>query len=262
MKDNIFDLQLFAEGEPEANAEKPEEQAVQPNITVHENGSGGLTAEVETVDPMADPEESEEKPAEKPEAKAEDDATNNIEEDLKKQEETQKDLKADLATKGVDFDAVAAEFDKNGSLSAESLEALNKAGYPKSVVDAYINGLQATQERFVSTVQSYAGGADNYKQLISFVQTQPKEVVEAYNASIQSGNLGQIKLAIIGLQSQMTKTYGTSNPSILGNGSAKEAPNGYTSMEQMTKDMSDPRYQKDPKFTREVMQKIKNATIF
>ena len=30
----------------------------------------------------------------------------------------------------------------------------------------------------------------------------------------------------------------------------------------MTKDMSDPRYQKDPKFTREVMQKIKNATIF
>ena len=61
--------------------------------------------------------------------------------------------------------------------------------------------------------------------------------------------------------SKMNKTYGTANPTIMG-GAANAAAEGYTSMEQMTKDMSDPRYQVDPKFTRSVMMKIKNATIF
>ena len=106
-----------------------------------------------------------------------------------------------------------------------------------------------------------AGGKEAYLKVTTFLASQPTDVVKAYNDTIQSGNLGAIKLAISGVQAQMTKTYGTNNPTIMGqpNAGSKE---GYTSYEAMTKDMSDPRYQVDPKFTRDVIMKIKNATIF
>ena len=162
----------------------------------------------------------------------------------------------------MDFDALADEYSNNGALSEKSMESLKKAGYPESVVNAYLNGLQALSDRFTSTVKGYAGGDEGYGKLVEFLKTQPQEIIDAYNKTIQTGNLGQIRLTIDGLTSKMTRAYGTANPTVMGNGSAHANAEGYTSMEQMTKDMSDPRYQVDPKFTREVYQKIRNATIF
>lgn len=256
-----FDLQLFAEGE-ETN-EANESMEVKPNITVKDNGNGNITAEVEPIDPMGDVEETDEKPADNNEAddkKPDDNA--GLEKDIKGQIEVEADVKKDLADKGVDFDKLSAEYADNGSLSADSMEALKKAGYPESVVNAYLNGLEALNERFTTTVKGYAGGEEGFKQLADFISTQPKSVVDAYNDTIQTGNLGQIKLMIDGLKSNMTAKYGTNNPTIMGGGTSNVNASGYTSMEQMTKDMSDPRYQVDPAFTKTVMQKIKNATIF
>ena len=43
-----------------------------------------------------------------------------------------------------------------------------------------------------------------------------------------------------------------------GTGSAA----GYQTTAEMTKDMSDPRYQTDPAFTQEVYRKLQNSSIF
>ena len=236
-----------------------EEQKVTPEVSVTTNGTT-TTASVETVDPLADPKEPEgddEKQEEKPKAEQA-----NLEDDLNNQKKAEEELKVDLKDKGVDFDALADEYSINGSLSEKSMESLKKAGYPDAVVNAYLNGLQALSDRFTNTVKGYAGGEEGYGKLVEFLKTQPKEVVDAYNKTIQTSDLGQIRLTIDGLTSKMTKAYGTANPTVMGNGSAHANAEGYTSMEQMTKDMADPRYQVDPKFTREVYQKIHNATIF
>lgn len=249
------------EEEEKVETGQEEVKAPEPNITVTSNGQT-TTASVETVDPLAEPKEPEDKPEAPEDNKAEAEDPKTLEDDLKNQTKAEDDLKADLKNKGVDFDALSEEYDKNGSLSEKSLEALKNAGYPKSVVDAYLNGLQALTDRFVNTVVSYAGGEEQFSRLTEFIKTQPKDVVDAYNATIQTGNLGQIKLMMDGLASQMTKAYGTANRTVMGNGSAHANVEGYTSMEQMTKDMNDPRYQVDPKFTRSVYEKIRNATIF
>lgn len=240
-------------------ATQGEEQKTTPEVSVTTNGTT-TTASVETVDPLADPKKPEgndEKQEETPKAEQ-----STLEDDLSNQKKAEEELKVDLKDKGVDFDALADEYSNNGSLSEKSMESLKKAGYPESVVNAYLNGLQALSDRFTSTVKGYAGGEEGYGKLVEFLKTQPKEVVDAYNKTIQTGDLGQIRLTIDGLTSKMTKAYGTSNPTVMGNGSAHANAEGYTSMEQMTKDMSDSRYQVDPKFTREVYQKIRNATIF
>ena len=239
-----------------------EEQKATPEVSVTTNGTT-TTASVETVDPLADPKEPEgstgedNKQEETPKAEQ-----STLEDDMNNQKKAEEELKVDLKDKGVDFDALADEYSNNGALSDKSMESLKKAGYPESVVNAYLNGLQALSDRFTNTVKGYAGGDEGYGKLVEFLKTQPKEVVDAYNKTVQTGDLGQIRLTIDGLNAKMTRAYGTSNPTVMGNGSAHANAEGYTSMEQMTKDMSDARYQVDPKFTREVYQKIRNATIF
>lgn len=237
---------------------------VKPNIEVKDNGST-LTAEVTPIDPMAaqeDPKNSE-NPEDKPEEDKNSEDKPNVDEQtaFDTQVERDNEIKNDLAKHNIDFDALGEEYQKNGELSKESLDKLEKAGYPKAMVDAYLNGLQATTEKFVNRIYSMAGGKENYEKIIGFIKTQPESVINAYNATITQGNLNQIELALNGIKAQMNATYGTSNPTLMG-GAATSTAEGYTSMEQMTKDMSDPRYQVDPKFTRSVMMKIKNATIF
>ena len=237
---------------------------VQPNIEVKDNGST-LTAEVTPIDPMAaqeDPknsENSEDKPEE--DKNSEDKPEEDEQTAFDTQVERDNEIKNDLAKHNIDFDALGEEYQKNGELSKESIDKLEKAGYPKAMVDAYLDGLQATTEKFVNRIYSMAGGKENYEKIIGFIKTQPESVINAYNATITQGNLNQIELALNGIKAQMKTAYGTSNPTLMG-GAATATAEGYTSMEQMTKDMADPRYQVDPKFTRSVMMKIKNATIF
>lgn len=237
---------------------------VKPNIEVKNNGST-LTAEVTPIDPMAaqeDPKNSE-KPEDKPEEDKNSEDKPNVDEQtaFDTQVERDNEIKNDLAKHNIDFDALGEEYQKNGELSKESIDKLEKAGYPKAMVDAYLDGLQATTEKFVNRIYSMAGGKENYEKIIGFIKTQPESVINAYNATITQGNLNQIELALNGIKAQMNAAYGTSNPTLMG-GAATSTAEGYTSMEQMTKDMADPRYQVDPKFTRSVMMKIKNATIF
>ena len=237
---------------------------VQPNIEVKDNGST-LTAEVTPIDPMAAQEDP--KNSENPEDKPEEDKNSEDKPDVDEQTafdtqvERDNEIKNDLAKHNIDFDALGEEYQKNGELSKESIDKLEKAGYPKAMVDAYLDGLQATTEKFVNRIYSMAGGKENYEKIIGFIKTQPESVINAYNATITQGNLNQIELALNGIKAKMNTAYGTSNPTLMG-GAATSTAEGYTSMEQMTKDMSDPRYQVDPKFTRSVMMKIKNATIF
>ena len=237
---------------------------VQPNIEVKDNGST-LTAEVTPIDPMAAQEDP--KNSENSEDKPEEDKNSEDKPDVDEQTafdtqvERDNEIKNDLAKHNIDFDALGEEYQKNGELSKESIDKLEKAGYPKAMVDAYLDGLQATTEKFVNRIYSMAGGKENYEKIIGFLKTQPESVINAYNATITQGNLNQIELALNGIKAQMKTAYGTSNPTLMG-GAATSTADGYTSMEQMTKDMADPRYQVDPKFTRSVMMKIKNATIF
>lgn len=237
---------------------------VQPNIEVKDNGST-LTAEVNPIDPMAtqeDPKDTETPEEDKtPEDKPEDKPEVDEQVAFDKQTERDNEIKNDLAKHNIDFDALGEEYQKNGELSKESIGKLEKAGYPKAMVDAYLDGLQATTEKFVNRIYSMAGGKENYEKILGFIKTQPESVVNAYNATITQGNLNQIELALNGIKAQMKTAYGTSNPTLMG-GAATSTAEGYTSMEQMTKDMSDPRYQVDPKFTQSVMMKIKNANIF
>lgn len=168
----------------------------------------------------------------------------------------------DLVSKGVDFTGLENEYMNNGKLSQQSYETLEKAGYPKAVVDGMLAGWEAASTRFVNDVYTLAGGQEEFARIQQFVSSQPQDVINAFNATLDSENLTQIRMAIEGIKGQMVKQYGTQRPSIVGNAAPSIDRSGYESTDEMIKDMSDPRYQKDPKFTREVYRKVKYSKLF
>ncbi|MBS5519648.1 MAG: hypothetical protein KHX13_04865 [Acidaminococcus intestini] len=243
----------------EPNIEEGQQQQQTQVVDVQPTVSGGNIANVSHPEPtpVDDLQETQSEPK-----VASQEPQGDLQGDIDRQLQSEEDLKADLTSRGIDWDALANEFDASGNLSQASRDALAKAGYPSSVVDAYISGMQATADRFVAQVQNFAGGEEAFARMQQYMATRPEAEVSAFNSLIEKGNLAQIQLAIQGIQAQMVKQYGTANPTVMSNGGLSGVPSGYTSTREMVKDMSDPRYQVDPEFTREVYNKIKNSTIF
>lgn len=238
----------------EENNTHPSTQTAAADVTITTSADNMQLA----VKPVADTADTQ-KSLDNAEPEVQTEETQQLIDTVKEQENAIKD---DLQTRGIDFDALASEFDKNGELSADSLAKLEKAGYPKPVVDAYINSMNANAEKFVNAVKDIAGGEQGYQQLVQFIsQTQDAATINAFNNAIQSADLGQIKLAVTGLQALMQAKYGTTNPTIMAH-SVAGRPVGYQSQQELIKDMSDKRYQTDPKFTNEVVQKLKYSRLF
>lgn len=166
------------------------------------------------------------------------------------------DVQKELTGKGVDFQALATEYETNGTLTAESLAALEKAGYPRSVVDAYIAGLEATAEKFTNTVFGFAGGQEEFVKLSQFVQGLGKTQVDTFNKIVQTGDLNQIQIAVEGYKAKMIAKYGSANPSVLGGGGPQTKMVGFATKAEMVTAMSDPKYGRDKAYTAEVKAKV------
>lgn len=259
----------MADTQPQQTNQNP--QSGQPsapgmtNATVTQTDTGVIVDTTKpdvplTPEPQTPPAgEDSAQPAQTP---PEGDSTQQLQTDFQQQQVREGEIKNTLIKSGIDFDALAAEYDKDGALSTDSLAALEKAGYPKAVVDAYLAGLDALADRYVQEVKNLAGGEENYARLIQFIGSQPQNVIDGFNAAIQTGNIAQIQLALAGIQAQMTAAYGTSNPSVMAGAQGAGTPTGYQTTAEMTKDMSDPRYQTDPVFTQEVYRKIQYSSLF
>ena len=184
----------------------------------------------------------------------------NEENPVETQKETEKVIKEELETKGLSFDEFAEEYQSTGTLSPESINKLEQAGYPKAMVDAYIAGLEAQANKFVDTVKSYSDG--KWDNIVELVKSQGQEAIDGFNATLNTGNLSQIKLMINGLLAQHKTQFGTSNPLVTGMPTATTNQTGFTSKQEMVTAMADKRYGRDMSYTREVQTKVKMSNIF
>jgi hypothetical protein len=161
----------------------------------------------------------------------------------------------ELSNKGVDYSKLEEEYNENGELSEESYKALKKAGYDREIVDAVIAGWQAKADAFYDAVVASAGGEQEYSRLTKFVESQGQQAVEAFNNIAMSGDINTITSYLAGVKAQMVAKYGSNNPTLTGRGVAK-AVSGFANQAEMIKAMSDKRYGRDEKYTKEVERRV------
>lgn len=167
-----------------------------------------------------------------------------------------------LEAKGLDLNDFRKEFSEKGDLSAESYEKLQKAGYPKEIVDQYIAGQKALAVQYEADVKASAGVTDDEWDSMAgwAAENLSQEEKIAYNKAVDSGDIAQAKLAVAGLTAKYRQAY-PNEGKLLGGKTSTSTGDIYESLAQMQEDMANPKYKSDPAFRKMVEQKIGRSKI-
>ena len=168
------------------------------------------------------------------------------------------------------FNSIDDELAQGGEISEESMAKLT-AMDSKDLVDAYLryqNTLEDVpvqesrqlNDQEVSAIYNSVGGEQQYQQMTAWAaENLDADTVQAFDNVIESGNVAAINLALRGLQSQYNDNVGYENNMIQGK--PAQAINGYRSQAEVVRDMNDPRYDRDPAYRQEVMDKLANSNL-
>lgn len=179
----------------------------------------------------------------------------------KSQTPDDKQVQDALQSKGLDLNTFSEEFSKNGALSPESYEALEKAGYPRNYVDQYIEGQKARGALYESEVKSVAGGEAQFAEMQEWARVNLSvDEINAYNKAIDSGDPSQAKLAVAGIYQKFAANR-PSEPNLFKGSNSAPSSDVYESIAQMQKDMATPEYKTDPAFRAKVERKLARSNI-
>jgi len=163
---------------------------------------------------------------------------------------------------GIDYEALQSEYQSNQSLSPDTYESLAKSGIPREVVDQYIAGQEqlATSQR--TTMFNSVGGEEAYGSMMEWASTNLNaSEVDAYNKTMNSGNIDQIQMSVHGLKARYQAVNGSDPKLISGDTASANAGGRFESVAQLTEAMRDPRYAKDSAFRNSVQNKLSNSSI-
>jgi hypothetical protein len=128
-------------------------------------------------------------------------------------------------------------------------------------VDAYIKGQQALITQYQGEVFNVVGGKDGYTSVVQWAaKNLSPEEIDAFNTTVNSGNLEQAKMAVKGLQARFSSSEGN-EPALL-TGSAGPSDGVFRSTSELVEAMSNPKYKSDPAYRSDVEKKLARSSIF
>ena len=105
------------------------------------------------------------------------------------------------------------------------------------------------------------GGEKAYKSMITWAgQNLSKQEIEMYDSVMGKGDPNAIFFAVQALNSKYTDAVGTDGQLLSGK-SAKSEDNSFRSQAELVQAMSDPRYDSDPAYRRDVLNKLANSDV-
>ena len=164
----------------------------------------------------------------------------------------------------------AEEFNSKGELSAETLAEFEKMS-SKELIQAYFEyeqGLPAMDapqaaelsQADINSIQNSVGGEAAYQQLVGWAaQNFTPSEIQAFDNVVDSGNVDAINLALAGLQARYTDANGYEGKMIQGKAAAPA--DVFKSQAEVVRAMSDPKYDQDPAYRDEIMQKLARSDL-
>ena len=166
------------------------------------------------------------------------------------------------------------EFNEKGEVGAETLEKFQQMS-SKDLVSAYME-MQSIAAKApatptqdspdltdaeVNSIKNSAGGEQEYSNLLNWAsQNLPKSTVDAFDTLCDSGDVQSIQLAVSGIKAQYENANGYEGRMLSGK-PPRSSGDVFNSQAQVVEAMSDPRYDNDPAFRQEVMNKLERSNI-
>jgi hypothetical protein len=169
--------------------------------------------------------------------------------------------KAVEQAEGVDMDSLSKEYFETGDLTAESYEALEKAGIPRQMVEEYIQGQEARANQYQDQALQEVGGEEEFSKISEWASSNlSADQIDRYNTAVDSGDPARMQEAVKALAYEYGKAR-PQEPDLLGGGNNHASGDRFESVAQLTEAMSDSRYQNDPAFRKEVEQKLSRSNV-
>ena len=165
------------------------------------------------------------------------------------------------------FALAGDEYSQNGELSQETLDAFSQMS-SQELVQAYFEMQQNSpsesgrelSNQEINQLQNSVGGQAAYNQLTSWAAENFSEgEIEAFDSLIESGNTNAIQLALQALYYRYTDAMGVEGNMLTGKPARSQ--DVFRSQAELVRAMSDPRYDSDPAYRQDVIDKLAQSDL-
>ena len=158
-------------------------------------------------------------------------------------------------------------YDNDGKISPETLEKFSSMS-SKDLVEAYMQ-VQSNlpqgdlldtsadiSDSVVNEVKNHAGGEEAYLNMVQWASNNLDQgSIDAFDNIINTGSVDAIKLAVNGLKSQYQEATGYEGTMVTGK-APTDTKDIYRSQAELVRAMSDKRYDQDPAYRQDVIEKL------
>ena len=165
------------------------------------------------------------------------------------------------------------EYYANGNkLSPETLQKFSSMS-SQDLINAYMEVQQSPEyqqqqqapaeisEAQLNQIKNAAGGEQAYANIINWAKSNvPAEQINAFDEVVNSGSVQAINLAVAGLKAQYDNANGVEGRMVTG----KPPTNSgdiFRSQQELVAAMNDPRYDRDPAYRQDVIEKLDRSNL-
>ena len=196
-----------------------------------------------------------------------------VEEGEEVEEETEEETEEFELSDNAELIAEAsAEFEDNGQVSEETLAKFQSMS-STDLVNAYIEMSDFVGEdgeveaapdltdTDINTVKNVVGGEQAYENIMTWSQNNlPESKINAFDELVESGSVEAISLAVEGLKARYEMANGYEGELVTGRAPVQQS-DVFRSQAELVAAMSDPRYDNDPAYRNDVVEKLDRSNV-
>ena len=166
-------------------------------------------------------------------------------------------------------EASAEYWDNDQKLSPETIEKFSSMS-TTDLLNGYLevqknapagNSVPDLTEADINVVKNSVGGESEYGKIVSWAkENMPDADSQAFDDLVSTGNVGAIRLAAQGLQAKYNDANGYEGRMLSGK-SPKTSEDTFRSQAELVKAMSDPRYEDDPAYRQDLIEKLDRSDV-
>ena len=186
------------------------------------------------------------------------------------EEESDEEVSDDAPAVSLINEASEEYYANDGQLSEETISKFSEMS-SQDLVNAYLeiqkNNPQAPgqgvemSDAQVNSVMNSAGGEASYNRVVEWAASNlPNAQIDAFDSVVDSGNPAAIGIAFQGLQSAYNESNGYEGRMLQGKAPSSSGDT-YRSQAELVAAMGDPRYDTDPAYRQDVIQKLEQSDL-
>ena len=166
----------------------------------------------------------------------------------------------------------SAEFEDNGQVSEETLakfQGMSSTDLVNAYVemsefvgeDSEVEAAPDLSDTDINTVKNVVGGEKAYENIMTWSQNNlPESKINAFDELVESGSVEAISLAVEGLKARYEMANGYEGELVTGRAPVQQS-DGFRSQAELVAAMSDPRYDNDPAYRNDVVEKLDRSNV-